>query len=69
MESEMENLMLRVTENEDIIQKQTEHIYTLEKELTKLEQYGRRENIKITGIPNKITQQKLETEVLTILKR
>ena len=69
IESEMEKLMLRVNENEDIIQKQTEHIYTLEKELTKLEQYGRRENIEITGIPSKITQQKLETEVLKIMKK
>lgn len=69
MELEMENLMGRVDENKDIIQKQTEHIYTLEKELTKLEQYGRRENIEIIGIPSKITQQKLETEVLKILKK
>ena len=69
IESEITNLKSKVSDNEDIIEQLKEHVYLLEKELTKLNQYGRRENIEITGIPNKISQQNLEVEVLKILKK
>ena len=69
IESEITNLKLKVSDNEDIIEQLKEHVYLLEKELTKLNQYGRRENIEITGIPNKISQYNLEAEVIKILKK
>ena len=42
-------------------------ILTLESEHNSLEQYGRRNNIEITGIPDSVPDQKLEEKVVDIL--
>ena len=42
-------------------------VLTLESEHNSLEQYGRRNNIEITGIPNNVPDQNLEEKVVDIL--
>ena len=42
-------------------------VLTLESEHNSLEQYGRRNNIQITGIPNNVPDQNLEEKVVDIL--
>ena len=42
-------------------------ILTLESEHNSLDQYGRRNNIKITGIPDSVPDQNLEEKVVDIL--
>jgi hypothetical protein len=44
-----------------------EYIYALERSVAQLDQYGRRENIEISGIPNNVPKQQLENEVIKIL--
>ena len=43
-------------------------VFELEKELSNLQQYDRRENIEIIGIPNTVTDDLLEGKVIEILK-
>ena len=54
--------------NEDIINLQ-KCIESLEKELTSFQQYNRRENIEISGIPESIPQNELEKIIIDVLKR
>ena len=42
-------------------------VLTLKSELSSLEQYGRRNNIEITGIPDNVPDQILEKKVVDIL--
>ena len=59
------------TENERLRKKVTDlenKIEVIEKEHNALEQYGRRNNIEITGIPNSVSDENLEKEVVDILK-
>ena len=42
-------------------------VLTLKSELSSLEQYGRRNNIEITGIPDNVPDQILEEKVVDIL--
>ena len=51
------------------IKDQSEYITFLESELSRLDQYGRRENLEIIGIPSRITDNYLESEVLHILRK
>ena len=44
-------------------------ILTLESEHNSLEQYGRRNNIEITGIPDSVPDQNLEEKVVDILNK
>ena len=57
----------RIRETENNLDEQQDYLYFLEKQLSRLDQYGRRENIEIAGIPSKITDNKLEVETLKIL--
>ena len=43
-------------------------IVNLEKELSKNEQYGRRNNVEISGIPNQISDQDLKENIVKICK-
>ena len=49
--------------NEDLVNS----MYNLEVELSKLNQYGRRENIEIANIPESIPQRNLESHVIEML--
>ena len=40
----------------------------MEKQLNRLDQYGRRQNIELVGIPNEVNDRDLESEVLKILQ-
>ena len=51
------------------IKDQSDYIIFLESELSRLDQYGRRENIEIIGIPSRISDNYLESEVLNILRK
>ena len=44
-------------------------IYILEKDLTQFEQYNRRENLEISGIPESVKQNQLEEYVVDMLHR
>ena len=50
----------------DLLRKQ---VVELEKDLARLDQYGRRENVEIAGIPNTVTDKALEKEVIKILRK
>ena len=54
--------------NEDIINLH-KRIESLEKELTSFQQYNRRDNIEISGIPESIPQNELEKITIDVLKR
>ena len=43
-------------------------VETIEKDYNSLEQYGRRNNIEISGIPDSVSDQNLKKEVIEILK-
>ena len=51
------------------IDKQMGYITFLEQEVSRLDQYGRRENVEILGIPAKIQDDNLESEVIKILHK
>ena len=65
-----ENLILkdRLNDLEDDNYDMSKTLVTLEKELNRLNQYGRRENIELSGIPTNIPQEKLEHVVIDILR-
>ena len=69
MKRQLKRFLNRLQVAEDNIDEQQEYTYFLEKQLSKLDQYGRRENIEISGIPSNVTDRQLETEVLRILKQ
>ena len=58
----------RIDDAINLIDDHTEYIRFLEKEVSRLDQYGRRENVEILGIPANIPDNKLEINVLQILK-
>ena len=66
---EMKSLRSRLKIAEQDIEEDHEHIFFLEKQLARLDQYGRRENIEISGIPSNVTDNNLEHEVLGILRQ
>ena len=68
LKNELKKVKSRVSELEDINDDQWENIYVLEKQLNRLDQYGRRENVEIVGIPNEVTDRDLEVEVIKILR-
>ena len=63
------DMIARIAKAEQMIMDQYEHICFLEEELTRLDQYGRRENIELLGIPESVDDIKLEAEVIKILKQ
>ena len=44
-------------------------IYSAEENINSLEQYGRRNNIEITGIPESVENEKLEETVVEVLNK
>ena len=70
MNLEVSNASLkeRMNETEGYLDQVDDYIYTLERSVARLDQYGRRENIEISGIPNKVSKQDLEGEVVKILR-
>ena len=63
-----DNLMNKIKLLEDRIELVEDRLYTSEVKLNKADQYQRRENIEIAGIPDNILQEELEVTVLNILK-
>ena len=61
------SLQKRLIETESYLDQVDEYIYALERSVAQLDQYGRRENIEISGIPNSVPKQHLEEEVIKIL--
>ena len=51
------------------IEENLDYIYFLEREVARLDQYGRRENVEILGIPNNIKDCDLERNVIEILHK
>ena len=68
LNSELIKVKSRVRDLEYTMDEQVDNIYVLEKQLNRLDQYGRRQNIELTGIPNEVNDRDLETEVLKILR-
>ena len=66
-----ENATLRkkVAKNKKEMDHQLDYIYTLEIDMNRLNQYGRRQNIEISGIPSTVRDQELENEVVKILNK
>ena len=60
------NIELTIVKNVDNVLKN--RIVNLEKELSKNEQYGRRNNVEISGIPNQISDQDLKENIVKICK-
>ena len=60
------NRELTIVKNVDNVLKN--RIVNLEKELSKNEQYGRRNNVEISGIPNQISDQDLKENIVKICK-
>ena len=47
----------------------TDSIYYIEKDLNQYQQYGRRESLEISGIPEDIPQNELELRIINLLQR
>ena len=60
------NSELTIVKNVDNVLKN--RIVNLEKELSKNEQYGRRNNVEISGIPNQLSDQDLKENIVKICK-
>ena len=67
-ERKLNILRSRLRDAEKDIDDQYDYTTFLEKQLCRLEQYGRRENIEIVGIPANITDQQLESETIKVLR-
>ena len=67
LQQENNKLKMNVADHESNLNDQLSYIYSLEQNLSRLDQYGRRENIELLGIPSSIKDHALETEVLKIL--
>ena len=67
LQQENKKLKCKIRGNEKHLDDQLGYIYSLEKDLSRLDQYGRRENVEIQGIPADVSDQELEGEVLKIL--
>ena len=58
----------RISDIEDDLEQIGDDIYEIEKEVIKNDQYSRRNNLIISGIPERITQNKLENSVVNLLR-
>ena len=67
LQEENMNLKSKIRSNKIFLEEQLEYIYSLEEDLNRLNQYGRRENVEIQGIPAYVSDSMLEHEVLKIL--
>ena len=69
LEKENGLLVKRMNETDSYLDQVDEYVYALETSVARLDQYGRRENIEISGIPNTVSNQQLEGEVINILQQ
>ena len=69
LKRQLKRLQSRIEVTEENIDDHHDYIYFLEKNLARLDQYGRRENVEISGIPSSVTDKQLESEVLRILRQ
>ena len=67
MLKELHRLKAKHIMSEAKIEENMDYIYFLEREVARLDQYGRRENIEMIGIPNSVKDGDLEVNVLRIL--
>ena len=67
--NELRRLKAKFIMAETKIEDNLDYIYFLEREVARLDQYGRRENIEIIGIPNNIKGSELEINVIRILRK
>ena len=66
MEGKMKVLESRLKYTEELLEETEQRHYITEKEINKLNQYSRRENLEIVGIPDSVTQKDLEGRVIQI---
>ena len=69
MKDKIQSLLSRVSCTDALVDHHSEYISTLESNLARLDQYGRRQNIEIAGIPESINNNNLEKNVIEILKK
>ena len=69
LRKQMDDMRERLEVTEIYLGEQHEYIELLEKRINHLDQYGRRQNIEISGIPNVVSDNVLEEEVIKILKK
>ena len=69
LNTNLQKLQTRVSKFEKLLDDHSECIFSLEQNVSRLDQYGRRENIEIAGIPEFISDKELESKVLLILKK
>ena len=69
MKEEISTLRNELQDALENLDDQYEYVDYLEKRVNHLDQYGRRENVEIAGIPGHVTNANLETEVLKILAK
>ena len=67
--NENENLKIEATETKKEIWALWDYIYYLEMNLSQFQQYSRRDNIEISGIPDSVYDEHLESTVINILRR
>ena len=68
LRKELRKNKTKISDLEVTVDEQIENIYVLETQLNRLDQYGRRENVEILGIPNEVNDRDLESEVIKILR-
>ena len=68
LKKDLSKVKNQVQDLEEINDEKWDNIYVLEKQLNRLDQYGRRENVEIVGIPNDVSDRDLEIEVIKILR-
>ena len=68
LRKENKSLKTELSSIRSSLKSQEEIIYNLEKDLINHQQYSRRNNIEIVGIPEEVTQEQLENKVIEIAK-
>ena len=67
--SRFDRLEKKIKASNDLLLQQDELIYQMEKQIYQLQQYNRRENIEIIGLPDNINNSELEKTVINILNK
>ena len=68
MKGELNDLKVEVKDLNAYTEELDDYIYDLEVDLTKLQQYGRKENLTIQGIPNSVGPKDLEKYVVDFIR-
>ena len=67
--SDISKVQHNLIESNKQIADNLDYIYFLETEVSRLDQYGRRENVEFTSIPESIPDEKLENSIIEILHK